>query len=207
MKGTSWQTINIINRVGEKLYWDWPMDKHLDTQRKSADGEVYLIQLYVVSWSVRSFHMFVLYKVCQWLATSQWFSLCTLVSSTNKADCHNVFEILLKVALNSITLNPIVTNFFSTCFVSGSCILEGHLMWTSYYILLFSFDLSRFQSAFQWINKLLDRSRWQGDCITTHGSKGSDNTGFRNYYGSSGTSYIYIYVCYALFKTQTYTAV
>jgi hypothetical protein len=32
---------------------------------------------------------------------------------------------LLKVVLNSITLNPIVTNFFSTCFVSGSCILEG----------------------------------------------------------------------------------
>ena len=108
-----------------KLYWDWPMGNNLDTQRKSADGEVYLIQLYVVSWSVRSFHMFVLYKVCQWLATSRWFSLCTLVSSMNKADCHNVIEILLKVALNSITLNPIVTNFFSTCFVSGSCILEG----------------------------------------------------------------------------------
>jgi hypothetical protein len=48
MKGTSLQTINIINRVGEKLYWDWPMGKHLDTQRKSAHGEVYLIQLYVV---------------------------------------------------------------------------------------------------------------------------------------------------------------
>ena len=41
------------------------MGNSLDTQRKSADGEVYLIQLYVVSWSVRSFHMFVLYKVCQ----------------------------------------------------------------------------------------------------------------------------------------------
>jgi hypothetical protein len=57
--------IQSINRVGEKLYWDWPMGKHLDTKRKSAHDEVYLIQLYVVSWSVRSFHMFVLYKVCQ----------------------------------------------------------------------------------------------------------------------------------------------
>jgi hypothetical protein len=37
--------------------------------------------------------------------------------------------------------------------------------------------------------------------------KGSDSNGFPNYYGSSGTSYIYIYVCYALFKAQTYTAV
>jgi len=35
-------------------------------------------------------------KVCQWLATG------TLVSSTNKTDCHNITEILLKVALNTI---------------------------------------------------------------------------------------------------------
>jgi hypothetical protein len=34
----------------------------------------------------------------------QWFSLGTLVSSTNKTDCHDVTEILLKVALNIITL-------------------------------------------------------------------------------------------------------
>ena len=38
-------------------------------------------------------------KVCQRLATGRWFSH---VSSTNKADCHNVTEILLKVALNTI---------------------------------------------------------------------------------------------------------
>jgi len=28
----------------------------------------------------------------------------TMVSSTNKIDCHNIAEILLKVALNTITL-------------------------------------------------------------------------------------------------------
>jgi hypothetical protein len=28
----------------------------------------------------------------------------SLVSSTNKTDCHNIAEILLKVALNTITL-------------------------------------------------------------------------------------------------------
>jgi hypothetical protein len=38
-------------------------------------------------------------KVCQWLATSQWFSL---VSTTNKTDRHDITEILLKVALNTI---------------------------------------------------------------------------------------------------------
>jgi hypothetical protein len=37
-------------------------------------------------------------KVCQWLVTG------TLVSSTNKTDCHDTTEILLKVALNTITL-------------------------------------------------------------------------------------------------------
>ena len=38
-------------------------------------------------------------KVCQWLAVGRWFSPGTLVSSTNKTDCHDIAEILLKVAL------------------------------------------------------------------------------------------------------------
>jgi hypothetical protein len=33
-----------------------------------------------------------------------WFSLGTPVSSTNKTDIHDITEILLKVALNTITL-------------------------------------------------------------------------------------------------------
>jgi hypothetical protein len=32
----------------------------------------------------------------------QWFSPGTPVSSTNKTDCHDITEILLKVALNTI---------------------------------------------------------------------------------------------------------
>ena len=42
-------------------------------------------------------------KVCQWLATGQWFSQGTSVSSTNKTDCHDISEIMLKVAFNTIT--------------------------------------------------------------------------------------------------------
>ena len=45
-------------------------------------------------------------KVCQWLVAGLWFSLCPPVSSTNKTDRHDITEILLKVALNTITPNP-----------------------------------------------------------------------------------------------------
>jgi len=46
-------------------------------------------------------------KVCQWLATGWWFSQCPPVSFINKTDRHDITEILLKVALNTIkqTLN------------------------------------------------------------------------------------------------------
>jgi hypothetical protein len=38
--------------------------------------------------------------------TGQWFSPGILVSSSNKTDCHNITEILLKVASNTINPNP-----------------------------------------------------------------------------------------------------
>jgi hypothetical protein len=46
------------------------------------------------------------YVVCQWLETGRWFSLGNPVSSTNKTDCHDITEILLKVVLNTINPNP-----------------------------------------------------------------------------------------------------
>jgi hypothetical protein len=45
-------------------------------------------------------------KIHQLLATIQWFSTGTLVSFTNKTDCHDITEIWLKVALNAINPNP-----------------------------------------------------------------------------------------------------
>ena len=60
-------------------------------------------------------------KVWQWLATGRWFSPGLPVSSTNQTDCHDITEILLKVALNTIkqtTLRfltrwcPLLTLFF-----------------------------------------------------------------------------------------------
>jgi hypothetical protein len=44
--------------------------------------------------------------VCQLLATGRWFSQCTPVSSTNSTDHHDITEILLKVALKTITPRP-----------------------------------------------------------------------------------------------------
>ena len=41
-------------------------------------------------------------KVCQWLATCQWFSSDPPVSSTNKTNRYDITEILLKVLLSSI---------------------------------------------------------------------------------------------------------
>jgi hypothetical protein len=43
-------------------------------------------------------------KVCQWLAARRWFSHVTPISSTNKTDRHDITEIFLKVALNTIAL-------------------------------------------------------------------------------------------------------
>jgi hypothetical protein len=58
---------------------------------ESHSGEVYSIQHYVI-------------KFCQRLVVGRWFSPSTLVSSTNKTYHHDITEILLKVALNTITL-------------------------------------------------------------------------------------------------------
>ena len=41
-------------------------------------------------------------KVCQWLAAGRWFSPGSPFSPTNKTYCHNLTEILLIVALNTI---------------------------------------------------------------------------------------------------------
>jgi hypothetical protein len=58
-----------------------------------SDGEVYSVQYYV--------------KVSQWLATGRWFSQSTPFSSTNETGRRDIAEILLKVALNAITITLI----------------------------------------------------------------------------------------------------
>jgi hypothetical protein len=49
-------------------------------------------------------------KVSQWLVTGQWFSSDTPISATNKTNRHDMTEVLLKVALNTII--PIIQIIF-----------------------------------------------------------------------------------------------
>jgi hypothetical protein len=52
-------------------------------------------------------------EVCQWLAAGLWFSPGTPVFSTDKTDHHDIAEILLKVALNTITITLFMTYFLT----------------------------------------------------------------------------------------------
>jgi hypothetical protein len=53
-------------------------------------------------------------QVCLWLATGRWFSRDFPVSSTNKTDHHDIAEILLKVALNTIKQTKFLKHILST---------------------------------------------------------------------------------------------
>ena len=69
-------------------------------------------------------------KVYQWLATSQWFSPGTPVSSTNKTYRHDIPEILLKVALNTITIT--LTPHLNLSFVLVNAwvfVVIQHFLW------------------------------------------------------------------------------
>ena len=66
-------------------------------------------------------------KVCQWFTTGRLFSTGTLVSSTNTTDCHDINEILLKVALNTINPNPSISCNLRQWFLCNisACLLVG----------------------------------------------------------------------------------
>jgi hypothetical protein len=52
--------------------------------------------------------------VCQWLTADRWCSPGTTISSTNKTERHDITEILLKVALSTITFT--LTCYFISIF-------------------------------------------------------------------------------------------
>ena len=87
-------------------------------------------------------------KVCQWLMTGLLFSPGTPVSSTNKTDRHDITDILLKVALNTIILIRILIEEQATsmCFLINSLItvnIGPNLKWLAW--CLFILQLRRLQ--------------------------------------------------------------
>ena len=61
-------------------------------------------------------------KVCPWLAAGWWFSPESPVSSINKTDRHDITEILLKVALNTINqTKPAKPNLHISFYRTWSC--------------------------------------------------------------------------------------
>jgi hypothetical protein len=67
-------------------------------------------------------------KVCQWPAAGQWFSPGSPVSFTNKNDLHNITEILLKMAFNTINLTPMCCWLFisvnNSVWICTRCIMN-----------------------------------------------------------------------------------
>ena len=76
---------------------EWMILKYFycDMKRYQLTHKVYLISISNITLCD---------KVCQWLATGRWFSPGTPVSSTNRTDRHDIAEILLRVAINTIAL-------------------------------------------------------------------------------------------------------
>ena len=85
-------------------------------------------------------------KVCQWLAAGRWFSPGIPVSSINTTDHHNITEILLKVALNTITLTPNQVERF--CSVRMNCQIQ--------YEMLSSIKINTVQNGFRFYFILLE---------------------------------------------------
>ena len=70
----------------------------------------YLCNLLIITKVVRSNpvygKVYSIHYICQWLAVGLCFSPGISIFSTNNTACHDITEILLKVALNTITWNP-----------------------------------------------------------------------------------------------------
>ena len=60
-------------------------------------------------------------NVCQWHTTRRWFSPGTPISSANKTDQHDITEILLTVALNTI-------NITKSQYINELILLSHHIL-------------------------------------------------------------------------------
>jgi len=79
-----------------------------------------------------------------------WFSLGIPVSSTNKTDCHDITEILLKVALNTIISNLTFIN----CIMTTRCLEKWTLK--SWWTLVFQLNLLNYY----WNAEIWQEQKW-----------------------------------------------
>jgi len=84
---------------------------------------------------LKTLFFFYIFKVCQWLATGRWFSSGTPVSSTNKTDLHDITEILLKVALNTINQTKPSLIYFYNMYILHCTSGNNKNMWISYLLI------------------------------------------------------------------------
>ena len=93
--------------------WPWSYDSWIDNYLWNQSLSPLMLWVRI---SIRAKCAPLFDKVCQWLTTGRWFSLGPLVPSTNKTDRHDITEIFLKVALNTIkqtNKHPTVPNSIS----------------------------------------------------------------------------------------------
>ena len=106
----SWMMFNKLN----SFVFHWHLRDHHGCDRMAVGfTTMYVIIAFSYQHWCCEFESWTLCdKVCQCLTAGQWISLNTLVSSTNKTNRHDTTEVLLKVALNTITLNPLTLNLY-----------------------------------------------------------------------------------------------
>ena len=65
-----------------------------------------MVVWFTITYAISTYQHWSCDNVCQWLTTGRWFSPGTPASATNKTDSHDITEILLKVAWNTINHKP-----------------------------------------------------------------------------------------------------
>jgi hypothetical protein len=89
-------------------------------------------------------------KVCQWLSAGGWFSPGTLVFSTNETDRHDIAEILLKMALTTMTITPsLVVVSWNACNIDTFWLL---IYIYDFFLAFYSFKLLKSKRHYKWKN-------------------------------------------------------